>query len=119
MGTLRLALLFALALGACASTAANKASTPPNVPDLSRFSDKEFASEDLCEAAVSNYEKEQFLNTNTPVWQKGLFNRTAYNHQHMLRVQACTRLTERQAACVAFAPSMQYIRNCERFPELQ
>ena len=119
MGTLRLALLSAVALAACASTAATSAATPPNTPDLSRFSDKEFASEDLCEAAVQNYEKEQFLSTTTPVRKKGLFNRTAYDQQHRQRVQACTRLTERQAACVAFAPSMQYIRNCERFPELQ
>ena len=112
MGTLRLALLSALALGACASTAAN-------VPDLSRFSDKDFASEDLCEAAVQNYEKEQFLSTTTPVWQKGLFNRTQYDQVHRQRVAACTRMTERQAACIASAPSMQYIRNCKRFPELQ
>jgi len=89
------------------------------MPDLSRFSDKDFASEDLCEAAVSNYEKELFLSTSTPVWKKGLFNRTEFDRLHRLRVQACTRMTERQAACIAFAPSMQYIRNCERFPELQ
>jgi len=113
---MKLLIVIMIALAGCGAASPTAATTP----DVSRFSDKEFASEDLCEAAVSNFEKEQFLSTTTPTFKKGLFNRTEFDRIHRFRVQTCTaKLTERQAACIAMSASLQYIRNCERFPELQ
>jgi hypothetical protein len=103
-----------LALSACAAT------TPAPQPNLSRYSDSRFASDQLCEDAVSNYERQDFLSTTAPVGEKDLFNRDAFDQRHRGRVNTCTiKLTERQAACIATAPSAQYLRNCSRFAELQ
>jgi hypothetical protein len=89
-------------------------------PNLQEFSSSELASEQLCEHAVSNFERNEFLSTSTPVRRKGLFNRTGFEWRHRDRVRRCqTSLSERQAACIASAPSLQYVRNCESFAELQ
>jgi hypothetical protein len=110
MRTTLLALAF---LGACAG------SYPPPA-DLTAYSDQTFASKQLCEHAVSNVDRARFLSTTIPAEKKGLFDTTSYEIAHRDRVQHCTaRLTERQAACIAQAPSLQYVHNCEAFPELQ
>jgi hypothetical protein len=115
MTTHRLLLISVLSLSACAAT-----TTAATQPDLSQYSDSQFASEQLCEHAISNFERQDFLSTTTPVGEKDLFNRTAFDLRHRGRVSTCTiKLTQRQAACIATAPSAQYIRNCSRFAELQ
>lgn len=107
---------FAMVLGACGG-----AQPPPAVtPNLQEFSSSELASEQLCEHAVSNFERNEFLSTTTPVNRKGLFNRSDFDWRHRDRVRKCqTSLSERQAACIASAPSMQYVQNCDRYAELQ
>jgi hypothetical protein len=117
MSTMRILCLMAVA--ACGATTAGTTAQPP-ARDLSQFSDKTFAPEGLCESAVTNFEDKQFESTSTPVAKKELFDRTRHEVEHRARVQKCTAtLTERQAACVASAESLQYIHNCERFAELQ
>jgi hypothetical protein len=112
--TQRLLLVSIFALSACAAT------TAAPQPDLSRFSDSRFASEQLCERAISNYERQDFFSTTAPVGEKELFDRDVFDQRHRSRVQTCTiKLTERKAACIATAPSVQYLRNCGRFAELQ
>jgi len=116
MTTLRLLLLSMLAVSACAATT----STPATEPDLSGYSDTRFASERLCEHAVSNFERQDFFSSTAPIGEKDLFDRGAFDIRHRDRVRTCSiKLTERQAACIAAAPSVQYIRNCGRFAELQ
>jgi hypothetical protein len=110
------ALPLLLALCGCGGTQG----TADGMPDVSRYDSSRLASEEMCEHAVSNLERTHFLSTTTPVAQKGLFNRVEFQRAHEERVRRCrTSLSERQAACIAFAPSTQYIQNCERFAELQ
>jgi hypothetical protein len=110
------AALFTLAMVAagCGGGAAAKN------PDLTRYSSSRMADPTLCEQAVSNYEKELFLSTSTPVREKRLFDRTEAGLEHRRRVDKCTMsFSERQAACFAAAPSLQYVKNCETYAELQ
>ena len=116
MTTHRLVLVSILALSACAATS----TTAATQPDLTGYSDSTFASEQLCEHAISNYERQDFFSSTEPVGEKDLFDRTAFDTRHRARVETCTiKLTQRQAACIATAPSVQYVRNCGRFAELQ
>jgi hypothetical protein len=89
-------------------------------PDLSKYDPSKLASAEQCEQAVDNYEKAQFLATDQPVREKRLFNRTEFSLEHRRRVDRCTTsFSERQAACIAGAPSLQYVKNCELYAELQ
>lgn len=75
-----------------------------------------FASRQQCEEAVTNLEKSEQESTTTPVGRKGLFNRTYFNERHRDRVRHCeTTLSEKEATCIAQAPSLQYVRECRKF----
>jgi len=87
--------------------------------DLEEFQKDQFANEETCEQAVTNFEKAEFDASNVPAAEKGLFNRVEFDQRHRDRVYRCQKMTQRQAECFAQAPSMQYIQNCERFAELQ
>ncbi len=107
-----------LVIAACGGGTAS--STIPSAENLDRYSSSQLASEELCEHAVANVERHEFLSTTVPVRDKGLFNRADYDRRHRDRVRACqVKLSERQAACMAVAGSMQYVQNCDRFAELQ
>jgi hypothetical protein len=70
--------------------------------------------------SLDNYERNEFLSTTTNVRSKQLFSRVDADRRRDYRVRYCqTTLSERQAACIADARSMQYVYNCGRFPELQ
>jgi hypothetical protein len=74
----------------------------------------------MCEEAVTNYERQLFASTTTPVNQKNLFNSAEANLEHRRRVDKCTiSFSERQAACFSTAPSLQYVQNCDLYAELQ
>ena len=86
-------------------------------PNLAQYDDDKFASRELCEQAVTQTQRNYEMST---TGKKALFARAGYDQRHRDLVSTCTaRLTEREAACLATAPSSQYARNCERFPELQ
>jgi hypothetical protein len=111
-------ILIIAALGLAPACGARQQPAP--VPDLERTSSSQLASEELCLQAVERYEQNEFQSTTTPVRQKGLFNRTAHEWRHRDRVRHCqTSFSEREAACIATAPSLQYVANCRRFAELQ
>jgi hypothetical protein len=89
-------------------------------PDVTGYSSSKLASPELCEQAVTNYEKERDLSTDPQDPKEPLFDRATARLEHRRRVDRCTIMfSERQAACVANAPSLQYVQNCERFAELQ
>jgi hypothetical protein len=114
--TLILAAAFVMFVG-CGGSEPKTPTTPQN---LDRFASNRLAGEQLCEHAVSNYERNEFLSTTIPASHKELFNRVEYDWRHRDRVRRCQiSLSERQAACIAYAPSMQYVQNCDRFAELQ
>jgi hypothetical protein len=100
-------------LAACGG-AQDKTSTPPH---LAQYDDDKLASRELCEQAVTRV---QYNYEMSPGNHKALFARAGYDRRHRDLVSTCTtRLTEREAACLATAPSSQYGRNCEHFAELQ
>jgi hypothetical protein len=110
--------LLAAALAACGGGGGGGASA--TLPNLERYSPSKLASKEQCESAVTNYEKQIFLSTTTPVADKQLFHRTEAELDHRRRVDRCSiSFSERQAACFAIAPSLQYIQNCELYAELQ
>ena len=104
-----------LILAACGGGAGQR----QQAVDLDEHREGQFADPELCERAVDNFEKAVFEDTSIPAQEKGLFRETEKDWVHRDRVIKCTRMTRRQARCIAEAPSMQYIRNCERFAELQ
>ena len=108
--------LFGVALGLAACGGGGSSQ---KAQDLEEFQGGQFASEELCEQAVANFEKAEFESTTVPVGQKELANQVEFKQRHRDRVISCQRMTQRQAECFAQAPSMQYIQNCERFAELQ
>ena len=118
-----LGMLVAMGLAGCGSTSTSSPATSapvPGAPDLSRFDTSTFANEELCEHAVAAFENAEFESSTVPTWNKGLFNRTSYDQHHRDRVRKCTiTMSERQAACFALAPSMQYLRNCAKFAEIR
>jgi hypothetical protein len=86
-------------------------------PDVSGYSGDRFASKALCQQAVENVEKQVHLSTTN---DKQLFDRAGYDQAHEDRVRKCSiTLTEREAACLSQAKSLQYAKNCSRYPELQ
>jgi hypothetical protein len=103
----------ALAVAACGG-----GSSAQKAQDLEQFQGGQFAGEELCERAVDNFEKAEQEST-SPEARPPLFAQADYKRLHRDRVIRCTRLTQRQAQCIATAASMQYIENCERFAELQ
>ena len=103
----------ALAVAACGGGASSQ-----KAQSLEEFQEGQFASEELCERAVANFEKVE-LESTSPEAKPPLFNQVAYKELHRDRVIRCQRMTQRQATCYANAPSMQYIQNCQRFAELQ
>ena len=99
-------LILAVLIGGCGGGAA------ATLPDLSAYSSSRLASRELCEQAVSNYEKE--------AWEAPLFDRRWAELEHRRRVDQCTiTFSERKAACYALAPSLQYVHNCQMYAELQ
>ena len=108
----RLILMCSLAVvAACASQSQAPVAHEVGIPTASRF-----ASPELCEQVVSNVEKNEQQSTTTPVSRKGFFNSTAYNELHRDRVRRCTTsLSEKEALCIAEAPSLQYVRECRKF----
>lgn len=115
------AAIFCLLAAACAGNQA-ATSSPRTLPaiDVDRYSQSRLASPELCEQAVTNFEKELFLSTSSPLPQKQLFNRTVADLDHRHRVDACTMsFSERKAACYAAAQSLQYVQNCQLYAELQ
>lgn len=106
-----LCLAFAAACGGSQRQSTRAQAREVGVPSASKF-----ASHAQCEQAVASLERAEFESTTTPVGRKSLFNQTAFNERHRDRVRNCeTTLSEKEATCIAQAPSLQYVRECRKF----
>lgn len=88
---------------------------------ISDYSSNVLADEPLCEHAVTNFEKADSFSAAEASSNRLYFNpRAEAAARHRDRVKRCTSsLSQRQAACIAQAQSLQHVRNCSNSAELQ